>query len=131
MKREINIPSRIENLREVEKLIDEVTNECQLSSEKYGNVFIATIEAANNAILHGNKLDEEKDVNIKFQWSKKELNLTVIDQGKGFDYHNIPDPTAPDNVEKVNGRGIFLMERLSDKIEFNKNGRIVNLTFNL
>ncbi len=131
MKREINITSRIENLREVEKLIDEVTNECQLSSEKYGNVFIATIEAANNAILHGNKLDEEKDVNIKFKWSKKELNLTVIDQGKGFDYHNVPDPTAPDNVEKVNGRGIFLMEKLSDKIEFNKNGRVVNLTFNL
>ena len=131
MKREINIPSRIENLSEVEKLIDEVTNECQLSSEKYGNVFIATIEAANNAILHGNKLDEEKDVNIRFQWSEKELHLTVIDQGKGFDYHNIPDPTAPDNVEKVNGRGIFLMEKLADKIEFYKNGRIVNLTFNL
>lgn len=131
MKKEINIPSRVENLREVEKLIDEVTNECQLTSEKYGNVFIATIEAANNAILHGNKLDEEKDVNIKFKWSKKELNLTVIDQGRGFDYHNIPDPTAPDNVEKVNGRGIFLMEKLSDKIEFNNNGRVVNLTFNL
>jgi len=131
MEREINIPSRIENLREVEKLIDEVTNECHLSSEKYGNVFIATIEAANNAILHGNKLDEKKDVNIKFSWSNTELNLTVVDQGKGFDYHNIPDPTAPDNVEKVNGRGIFLMVKLSDKIEFIKNGRVVNLTFNL
>ena len=62
--KEINIQSRIENLREVEKLIDEVTDECKLSSEKYGNVFIATLEAANNAILHGNKLDEKKDVNI-------------------------------------------------------------------
>ncbi|KPK86961.1 MAG: serine/threonine protein kinase [Bacteroides sp. SM23_62_1] len=131
MKREINIPSKIENLREVEKLIDEVTNECKLSSEKYGNVFIATLEAANNAILHGNKLDENKDVNIKFSWSEKELNLTIIDQGKGFDYKNIPDPTAPENVEKVNGRGIFLMVKLADKIVFNKKGRVVNLTFNL
>jgi serine/threonine-protein kinase RsbW len=131
MEKEINIPSRIENLREVEKLIDEVTNECKLSSDKYGNVFIATLEAANNAILHGNKLDENKDVNIKFTWSEKELNLTVIDQGKGFDYKNIPDPTSPENVEKVNGRGVFLMLKLADKIVFNKNGRIVNLTFNL
>ena len=131
MKKEINIPSRIENLREVEKLIDEVTTECNLSSDKYGNVFIATLEAANNAILHGNKLDESKDVNIKFSWSEKELNLTVMDQGKGFDYKNIPDPTAPENVEKVNGRGVFLMVKLADKIVFNKKGRIVNLTFNL
>ena len=131
MEKEINIPSRIENLREVEKLIDEVTNECKLSSDKYGNVFIATLEAANNAILHGNKLDEKKDVNIRFSWSEKELNLTVIDQGKGFDYKNIPDPTSPDNVEKVNGRGVFLMVKLADKIVFNKNGRVVNLTFNL
>lgn len=131
MEKEINITSRIENLREVEKLIDEVTNECKLSSDKYGNVFIATLEAANNAILHGNKLDENKDVNIKFSWSEKELNLTVIDQGKGFDFNNIPDPTSPENVEKVSGRGVFLMVKLADKIVFNKKGRVVNLTFNL
>jgi len=131
MEKELHIASRVENLREVEKLVDEVSSECNLSSAKYGNVLIATLEAANNAILHGNKLDEKKDVRLMFAWSGKELELTVIDQGNGFDYKSIPDPTSPENVEKVNGRGVFLMEKLSDEIGFFENGRIVKLTFNL
>ena len=110
MEKELNIVSKVESLREVEKLVDEVSNKCNLSSEKYGNVLIATLEAANNAILHGNKLDENKDVNIIFDWTQSVLNLTVTDQGKGFNFESVPDPTSPDNVEKVNGRGVFLME---------------------
>ena len=131
MERMLNITSRIENLREVEKFVDEISSACSLSSEVYGNVLIATMEAANNAILHGNKLDEAKDVNIEFKWDENKLELVVTDQGKGFNYKDIPDPTAPGNVEKVNGRGVFLMERLSDDINFMENGRIVSLTFNL
>ena len=131
MEKVLNIASRIESLREVEKMVDEVSTECCMSSEVYGNVMIATMEAANNAILHGNKLDEEKDVNIIFRWDSDKLELVIQDQGKGFNYKNVPDPTAPGNVEKVNGRGVFLMEKLSDKISFKENGRKVSLTFNL
>jgi len=131
MTRELVISSKVDNLRMVERLIDEISTECNLSTEKYGNVMIATLEATNNAILHGNKLDEDKNVDIKCSWSRKELKMTIKDKGKGFDYKNIPDPTAPENVEKINGRGIFLMVKLSDKIVFNNEGRVVNLTFNL
>ena len=131
MEKVINIASRIESLREVEKLVDEVSSACSMSSEVYGNVLIATMEAANNAILHGNKLDEMKDVNIEFRWDRDQLELVVKDQGKGFNYKNVPDPTAPGNLEKVNGRGVFLMEKLSDNISFKENGRIVSLTFKL
>ena len=131
MERMLNITSRIENLREVEKLVDEISSACSMSSEVYGNVLIATMEAANNAILHGNKLDEEKDVNIEFKWDENKLELVVTDQGNGFNYKDIPDPTAPGNVEKVNGRGVFLMEKLSDDINFMENGSKVSLTFNL
>ena len=131
MEKVINIASKIENLREVEKLVDEVSEACHMSSQVYGNVLIATLEAANNAILHGNKLNAGKDVNIAFKWSAIKLELKVSDQGKGFNFSNIPDPTAPGNVEKVNGRGVFLMQKLSDAITFKENGRIVNLTFNL
>ena len=131
MEKVINIASKIENLREVERLVDEVSEACQMSSQVYGNVLIATLEAANNAILHGNKLNAGKDVNIAFKWSALKLELEVSDQGKGFNFSNIPDPTSPGNVEKVNGRGVFLMEKLSDAIAFRENGRIVNLTFNL
>ena len=131
MERVLNITSRIENLREVEKMVDEISTACSMSSEVYGNVLIATLEAANNAILHGNKLDENKDVNLEFTWDENRLELVVTDQGKGFNYKDIPDPTAPGNVEKVNGRGVFLMEKLSDDINFMENGSKVTLIFNL
>jgi serine/threonine-protein kinase RsbW len=131
MEKVLNIASKLESLREVEKMIDEVSAACSMSSAIYGNVLIATLEAANNAILHGNKLDANKDVFIKFKWNSETLELVVKDQGKGFDFRDIPDPTAPGNVEKVNGRGVFLMEKLSDKISFKENGRKVSLTFNL
>lgn len=131
MEKMLNIPSKIENLRIVEKAIDEISSEFNLNSELYGNVLIATIEAANNAILHGNKLDESKNVNITFNVEPTYLTIVIKDQGKGFDYSNIPDPTAPENIEKINGRGIFLMSKLSDKIEFLDNGSTIQLHFNL
>jgi len=131
MEKMFDIPSKIENLRIVEKAVDEISGDYNLSSELYGNILIATIEAANNAILHGNKLDENKRVNIKFKIEDKFLKIVVKDQGPGFDYQHIPDPTAPENIEKINGRGVFLMERLSDKIVFTENGSQVELIFNI
>jgi serine/threonine-protein kinase RsbW len=129
MEKSLNISSKIDNLRVVEKLIDEISTECNLSSEIYGNILIATLEATNNAIMHGNKLDEGKLVNIFCSFDQDELVISVTDQGKGFDYHNIPDPTAPENIENNTRRGVFLMEKLSDKISFFDNGSKVELTF--
>lgn len=131
MEKTLNIPSKIENLRIVEKAVDEISADYNLSSEMYGNVLIATIEAANNAILHGNKLDESKNVDILFKVEENKLKVIVKDQGKGFDFANIPDPTSPENIEKINGRGVFLMEKLSDEISFLENGSRIELIFNL
>ena len=131
MKKVIKIASKIENLRKVEKVIDEISGEFNIGEDLYGNILIAALEATNNAIMHGNKLDEEKDVAIEFNLLDNVLKIKVDDEGKGFDYENIPDPTAPENIENVNGRGIFLMERLSDKITFSRNGATVELEFNM
>jgi serine/threonine-protein kinase RsbW len=131
MEKMLNISSKIENLRIVEKTVDEISAEYNLNSELYGNILIATIEAANNAILHGNKLDESKNIKLVFKIDDQLLTIVVKDEGKGFDYSNIPDPTAPENIEKINGRGIFLMEKLSDKITFSDNGSQVELAFNI
>ena len=131
MRKDLNIPSDIGNLRLVEKAIDELSLELDLSDEVYGNVLVATMEATNNAIIHGNNSDPEKKVKIKMQIAKKELKVHIEDQGEGFDYMSIPDPTAPENLEKINGRGIFLMERLSDEILYLEDGRIVELKFKL
>jgi len=128
---QVKIPSKIENLRKVEKLVDSISSECNLNQEVYGNVLIATLEAANNAILHGNKLDESKSVEIDWFTEKEQLHIVVKDYGKGFDYKNIPDPTAPENIENINGRGIFLMDKLSDDLLFYEDGSRVELIFSI
>lgn len=131
MEKTLKIVSKIENLRKVERLVDELSTDYNISADIYGNILIAALEAANNAILHGNKLDENKYVNISVKLDEHKLRIKIDDEGNGFDYKNVPDPTAPENIENVNGRGIFLMEKLSDKIEFTRNGASVELEFNI
>lgn len=131
MKKDLNIPSDISNLRLVEKAIDELSMELGLSDEVYGNIMVATMEATNNAIIHGNHSDPNKQVKIEMLFLNKELIVHIEDQGPGFDHANIPDPTSPENLEKIDGRGIFLMESLSDEIMYLEDGRIVELKFNL
>ena len=131
MKRDIEIISSRENLRVVEKVIDEMALELNLSDEIYGNVLVATMEATNNAIVHGNQSNPDKQVRVFIVHDERELVIRIADQGDGFDYESVPDPTSPDNIEKINGRGLFLMKRLSDGISFEENGRVVDLKFRI
>jgi len=131
MIKDLNFPSEMDSLRLVEKAIDELSMELDLSDEVYGNVLVATMEATNNAIIHGNHSDPKKKVKIQILLAQKELKVHIEDQGHGFDYSAVPDPTAPENLEKINGRGIFLMERLSDEILYLEHGRIVELKFRI
>ncbi len=128
--KELSIPSVPENIALVEKLVDELCAEYNIAEENYGNILISLTEAVNNAIVHGNKLDENKAVVLKYLTENKTLKVTIEDQGPGFDYDNLPDPTAPENIEKPHGRGVFLMRNLADNCEFLEDGRIVALEFN-
>ena len=131
MKKELNLESKIENITFVENLIDDVSKEYNIGSEIYGNILVAVIEAVNNAILHGNKLDIKKKFGVCVEYEESTLAFTISDEGKGFDFENVPDPTKPDNVEKPDGRGVFLMNHLADKIEYQGNGNILKLHFNI
>jgi len=131
MEKSITIASKIENLRQIEQFVDEIAVEFQLNSEKYGNILIAALEAANNGIVHGNKLNDKELLTLTARKDTTGLYITVVDNGKGFDFNSIPDPTIPENIEKLNGRGVFLMQKLSDKIKFFNNGNTVELKFNL
>lgn len=125
----ITFKSETQNISIVEKLVDEVFAGFKLNEEAYGNVLISLTEAVNNAIVHGNKLDPSKDVNVHFKLIDNGLQFVIEDEGPGFDYDNLPDPTAPENIEKPNGRGVFLMRNLADKCEFLDDGKIVELEF--
>ena len=126
----LEFPSRGENITIVERLVDQLCDQYTVSEEYYGNILIAITEAVNNAIYHGNRLDEAKNVIVRYSASKDRFTFVIEDDGPGFDYENIPDPTSPENLEKPNGRGVFLMRHLADEVEFSNNGSTVELTFN-
>ena len=131
MRKKVKIKSEIKNLIEVENLVEDLSGKLSLDKDIYGNVMIALIEGANNAILHGNKLDKDKNVEIEAIYEDDELRVVIADEGDGFDYLHLPDPTAPENINNPYGRGIFLMKRLSDEINFMDNGSKIEMCFKL
>ena len=125
----VQIPSITENIRMIESFIDNAKERFHLDDDIYGNIMIAVTEAVNNAIKHGNASDSSKNVSLSLSLHENLLKFIVKDEGKGFDYHSLPDPTSPENLEKPGGRGIFLMKNLSDEVSFKENGRWVELSF--
>jgi serine/threonine-protein kinase RsbW len=100
-----------------------------LEDDIYGNIMIAVTEAVNNAIKHGNANNSRKNVYLSLILNDNLLKFTIKDEGAGFNYKNLPDPTSPENLEKPGGRGIFLMKHLSDEVEFREGGKVVELSF--
>lgn len=131
--KKIEIDSSPENIAVVEKFVEDMSQEFSVGEEVFGNILVTVTEAANNAIHHGNKGDQSKKVIIEciHLESKNTIIFTIEDEGPGFDYNNIPDPTAPENIEKTSGRGIFLMQQLSDDFNFSENGAKVELHFRI
>jgi len=125
----IEIPSLAENIRIIESFIDNAKDKYHLDDDIYGNIMIAVTEAVNNAIKHGNKDNSSKNVSISLSLEDGLIKFKVQDEGSGFDFHKLPDPTAPENISKPGGRGIFLMKNLSDEVDFKENGKVVELSF--
>ena len=114
----------------VELYLKEISVEYKLV-DKFPNILISLTEAVNNAIIHGNHYNEDKMVQIKVQSLKKGLLFVVQDEGTGFDNSSICDPTCQENLEKIGGRGVFIMDKLCDELSFHKNGSIVKMYFKL
>ncbi len=125
----ISIPSDFGSINQVETLIDNVCSKLQVKEDYYGNVLIAVTEAVNNAIQHGNNSNISLNVDVAVGDKETDFCFSVKDYGNGFDYNHLPDPTAPENIEKENGRGIFLMRSLAEEIEFEDGGTNVTIYF--
>jgi serine/threonine-protein kinase RsbW len=125
----IEIPSLAENIRIIESFIDNAKEKYHLNDDIYGNIMISVTEAVNNAIKHGNKDNSAKNVSISLSLEDGMIKFKVQDEGSGFDFRKLPDPTAPENISKPGGRGIFLMKHLSDEVDFKENGKVVELSF--
>ncbi len=91
------------------------------------NFRVGVTEALANAILYGNRRDPRKSVRVEVELDSTAVILHVVDQGEGFDPERLPDPTAPENLMRSSGRGVFLLRNLMDEVEFNERGNAVRL----
>jgi serine/threonine-protein kinase RsbW len=91
------------------------------------DVEIALREALANAIIHGNHEDPRKHAHIACRCEPDEVSIAVRDEGQGFDVNKVADPTAPENIGSVHGRGIYLMKALMDEVRFEEGGVVVQM----
>ncbi len=131
MRQPILIPSSLKNIHIIEDYIDNVRNDFMIDDSIYGNIHLAVVEAVTNAIVHGNKSDENKEIFFNTEKSESSITFIVKDQGTGFDDNSIPDPTLPENREKLSGRGVFLIKNLADDVIFTDNGTSLHMIFKL
>ena len=125
----LRIHSSSKSIADLEIYVKNLFVKYELEHDLYPNILISLTEAVNNAIKHGNRSDHSKAVYIGTRRRRDRVCCIITDEGNGFDYNSLPDPTTPDNIEKIGGRGVFLMHQLSDHIKFLNNGSTVEMEF--
>jgi len=125
----ISIPSLLENIKIIESFIDNARDKFEINDDIYGNIMISVTECISNAIIHGNKKDKNKLVHLELLMENDLLKFTIQDEGNGFDYNQLKDPTSPENIDKVGGRGIFLIKHLADEVKFEDEGKKTIISF--
>jgi len=131
MENSIKIPSDMSNIFRAENLIEKLAEKLNLGDELIGNISVAVVEAVSNAIQHGNRNDVTKITQLEYLVKGQELIFIVSDEGSGFIIEDVPDPTLPENLENLKGRGLFLINHLADKVEFERNGSRIKIFFNI
>ena len=128
--RELKLASKIDNLNIVQKFIEDICDDYNINNSYFSNISIAISEAVKNAIIHGNKNDISKSVILKFKQVSGSLIFEITDEGNGFDFNNINDPTEVDSNDS-SGTGIYLMSSLSDVLNYKDNGNSVEIIFDI
>ena len=126
------LPSLPENINQVEKFVEDICDEYNINNTYFGNILVALTEAFENAIVHGNGRNPDKNVHIIFTSKPEGLSFIVKDEGEGFDINQIPDPTdINSDPNESKGRGIFLIKSLADEVKFLENGTSVEILFKI
>ena len=115
---ELKFPSRIETVGEAAAAVSEFMNRIGITEDVAFGVEMAVREAVTNAVVHGNKLDDAKVVEVKLRNTPAVFEITVHDQGAGFNPDDVPDPTKDENILKTSGRGIFFMRNFMDEVNW-------------
>ena len=130
---EMSCRSDQKEISQIEEFLRHISMQLHIDDGLMYRLLVSCTEAVNNAIVHGNKSDPEKKVNIRCVVVKRTLTVFVIDEGKGFDSDNLQDPRDEKNLMKENGRGVFLMRSLMDKVRFKrlKSGSVAEMKVKL
>ncbi|QQL49372.1 ATP-binding protein [Mucilaginibacter ginkgonis] len=127
----LQLPSVTESITELENLVEKLADQLQVGDDTFANMMTCLNEAVMNAIIHGNDFDPNKKVFVNVEIDGRTLIWTVSDEGDGFDYSHLPDPTDTSNIEKLTGRGVFIIKHLADQCIFNTKGNEVELHFKI
>ncbi len=128
----LELPSDVRAIEEVVEYVVTRCEGCEAHARKLRlNLRVGLSEALSNAMLYGNAADPAKQVRVEVVVSKSAITARITDQGPGFDPGTIPDPTAPENLRRCGGRGLFLMRQLMDEVRFNARGNCVTLVLRL
>ncbi len=112
-------PSNRPNLlQEIESMAERSAVLAGLSEEERDSLAIAVTEVGNNAIIHGNKRDPNKQVHLNIDVHDGEICVVIRDEGVGFNPDTLSNPLDPENLLRENGRGIFIVRSLMDEIRF-------------
>jgi len=115
---ELRFPSRLEAVNEAAAAVSELMNRLGIGEDVAFGVDMAVREAVTNAVVHGNKFDDAKVVEITLRNTPEAFEISVHDQGSGFNPNEVPDPTKDENILKTSGRGIFFMRNFMDDVEW-------------
>jgi len=125
----LTLTSDPKNLERLEPFVRDLVLRHGLSSSQSHDILLCLTEAVINGIKHGNAYNPRKKVSIRCQCISDKLKVTVTDEGQGFDFSKIPDPTEGQNVMEPGGRGVHIMRNLADNFEHREEGRTVQMDF--
>ncbi|MBN1826977.1 MAG: ATP-binding protein [Candidatus Eisenbacteria bacterium] len=115
---DLSVPSLMDYLSVIDAVSEEITGRLGLDEDVRNAVNNSVIEAATNAIEHGNHQDVRKRVRVRFLASSERIEVDVSDEGTGFDPGLLEDPVLQENLMRVRGRGIFIMRSYMDDVAF-------------
>ncbi len=122
--------SQLNTLEQGYRIADALLEELQSKGFSEVAIFavrLAIEEALNNAIRHGNAMDPNKTAELVYEVTDDNVDIRISDEGPGFDYKQVPDPTLDENLDKPTGRGLMLMRAYMDVVEYNDKGNELHM----
>lgn len=129
-KNRIEIPSSLQHTRRVSTAIEKFLKEKRVNNSLLFDIRLCVEEAVKNAIIHGNRMDPRLKVTVDYWMENSSFNISVMDEGRGFDVDNIPDPTDERNLLKAGGRGVYLIKNLMDNVFYRENKLVMTKNLN-